>query len=278
MSYIVAYMVQGFGNKLMMFINYIRQFLELKQENPELNKLYILHVVSRHEKSNEKEKFTDIFPKLNDIEWIEFIYSWKEFDTLKKDAIKIFEKLYVFNPDDWIKTKPFVDNYLIVNSKYDYLLDKYDTKKGIALHYRLGDKLEINIKYGEQFLVMNPKYFIDNVNKLTKINRPVYLFSDSPKLAKCALSPYFETIYVVNEDWVETFYLFTKFKRLVLSESTLAICAVNINKNNPVAIIPDYQFVKGKLTNVNWGNKFIYETNRKYKLKPSEYSELSKCV
>lgn len=144
-----------------------------------------------------------------------------------------------------------------LNSDYDYLLDKYDTKKGIAVHVRLGDKFKMNYdnlkkRQPQLFIVMKPQYYIDNVLKmLEKKKGPVYIFSDSIEFAECLLKPYLPNCQIVREDFVETFYLFTKFKRAIISESTLSVAAFYMNFKNPEVIAPAYKVdfdPKGKST------------------------------
>ena len=180
--------------------------------------------------------------KLKNVEFI----SWKEYDTIKKSNMP-FEELNINDGNKWFtdiyftKLKSFIKSYLTINPIYKPLLQKYDTKSGIAIHYRLGDKIEMNLQHPKiMYVVMKPEYFIDNCKKMLQEKPgPIYIFSDSHYLVKCILKELKEAIYV-NIGYIETFYLLTKFKRLIISESTLSIGAALLNKSAKQIVVPNY--------------------------------------
>ena len=254
--YVVAFTAQGFGNKMFFLIGYIYEFKKLKKQYKDLNKLYIATSVSRHEKDIDKEKIQNIFPRLKELEWLEFI-SWEKYDELKTNAFRELVPEYIYKNEPFLDMKNFIKKEMKIDSKYDYLLDKYDTKNGIAVHIRLGDKFEINYenlkKHNRQlFVLMKPEYYVNNVlNMLKEKEGPVYIFSDSNDFAECLIKPYLPNAKIVEEDFVETFYLLTKFKRAIISESTLSISAFYMNFKNPQVIISAYRIdfdPKGKST------------------------------
>lgn len=254
--YAVSFIAQGFGNKVFMFIRYVYEFKKLQKQHKDLEKLYIATYVSHHEKDIDKEKIQNVFPTLKDLDWLEFI-TWKQYDNLKKDAFVQLNPEYLFRYEPFIAMKSFIKKEMKINTDYDYLLDKYDTKNGIAVHIRLGDKFEWNYKNLKSnrpvsFVVMKPEYYVQNVLKmLEKKNGPVYIFSDSVDFAECLIKPSLPNANIVNEDFVEIFYLFTKFKRAIISESTLSISAFYMNFKNPHVIAPAYRVdfdPKGKST------------------------------
>lgn len=273
--YLLSYLKQGFGNKLFMIMKAINTY-----RKGDYDALLLVYTKSHHEKGTPEENVLDIFPKLNELPWLKFI-SWKEYDSLKKDNEELLQD-YEFVPDDFIELRPFIKKYFVMNSKYDYLLDKYDTKKGIGVHIRLGDKFEINKKFlketkRENYLLLQPRYYIEQVENLLKEKKgPVYIFTDSPRFAKC----FGLNAEIVDEGFIETFYLFTKFRRSVISESTLTQAASYMNFFKHKSVVPEYFLENGRITKSPYVHPdyFTLVTDRSYKLKPSEYSELSKCV
>jgi len=217
---------EGLGNKVWMLVSYIYKF---QQSDSEV--LYIFYKKSQHEETRLEE----IFPKLKKLSWLKFIYDRKEYDKIKKDAI-FYEKSFDFDPKHYTHFKPQYFNMdlkiLSLNPDYKPLLKKYDTKNGIVVHYRLGDKLGRS-----DFLIMKPEYFQKHVQKMrAEKEGPVYLASDSMSKAVKLLG--FPVI-PIDEDSASTFYLLTKFKRLILSESTFGIVARYLNADCR-AVIPEY--------------------------------------
>jgi len=195
--YVLSSLKWGFGNKLFMFLYLIYYFKYNKSE-----KLYIVQSPSHHDKRTPEENFVDIFPNLKKLKNVEFI-SWKEYDTIKKSNMP-FEELNINDGNKWFtdiyftKLKSFIKSYLTINPIYKPLLQKYDTKSGIAIHYRLGDKIEMNLQHPKiMYVVMKPEYFIDNCKKMLQEKPgPIYIFSDSHYLVKCILKELKEAIYV----------------------------------------------------------------------------------
>jgi hypothetical protein len=220
----VGVISDGMGNKIWMTITYIYKF---KHSNNKM--LYILNKKSKHEQGNKSERIEEIFPKLKKLKWLKFIYDWKEYDMVKQDAT-IYEKSYDFDPV--VFDMPLTN--FTMNPDYKPLLKKYDTKNGIILHYRLGDKLT-----NPNYVIMKPEYFKKYVEKMLQEKEgPVYLASDSMSKAVKLLG--FPVI-PVEEDAVSTFYLLTKFHRLILSESTFGIVATYLNSVDHHAVIPEYK-------------------------------------
>lgn len=247
----ITYLKQGFGNKMLMFIKSVKEFLKKKDDI-----LYVFAVQSKHETQTDKEKIENIFPKLKQLPWLKFIYSWEEYDALIGQEPTIIKNDYDFTSEIFQGMKTFIKKYLVVNPEYKYLLKEYDTKNGILLHYRLGDKLNLTNKY----LVMKPEYFKKHIKNF---KGPIYMVSDSPQIAK-KLIPEAQIIHI---DWVETFYLMTKFKNAILSESTFGVVASYLNQEQHNFIFPAYhvEISSGKLIDVSWGPVFQYEHDRSYR-------------
>lgn len=214
---------QGLGNKIWMLVGYIYRF-----QHSDSKILYIYYKKSKHEEGNTSEHLEEIFPKLKKLPWLKFIYDWKEYDIIKKDAT-IYENDYDFKPEYFnMDLKVFTPN-----PDYKPLLKKYDTKNGIVLHYRLGDKVRRS-----DYLTMKPEYFLKHVQMmLSESEGPVYLASDSMDKAVKLLGI---SVIPIEEDAVSAFYLLTKFKRLILSDSTFGIVARYLNTDCQ-AVIPEYK-------------------------------------
>lgn len=185
------------------------------------------------------------------------IYKLGKYDEIKGNAFKELVPNYVFRYEPLLDMKNFIKKEMKIDPKYDYLLDKYDTKNGIAVHVRLGDKFQLNYENLKKnkpqlFVLMKPNYYVDYVLKMLQEKEgPVYIFSDSKDFAECLLKPYLPNSKIVEEDFVETFYLFTKFKRAVISESTLSVSAFYMNFKNPQVVVSGYRVdfnPKGKST------------------------------
>jgi len=283
--YVIGILKEGLGNKLFMLVAYINKFRNIHKENKDVNMLYIVQAASKHEEGLKCEQFTHIFPSLKTVDWLKFI-TWKEYDTLKKDAFQEFPVDFLFSKDDFIELKPFIKKHLKMNPIYEKLLDKYDTKKGIAVHVRLGDKFNINynrLNTGrpESFLLMSPRYYIEEVQKLLDEKKgPVYIFSDSVEFSKCLLLPEMPDAIIAKEKAEETFFLFTKFKRAVLSESTFGLAAGYMHGLKHQFVIPSYRLklMKGIITESKYVDPeyFQLEDDTSYKLKPSEYKDIYK--
>jgi len=254
-----------------MLLSHINTF---KKGNGE--SLYILECPCKHDRNSDR--FQIIFPKLNDVPWLHFVDA-NEYETLKGNEMKQPS----FLKENFLELQQFIKKYLKMNEKYENLLDKYDTKKGIAVHIRLGDKFVDNyrqIKAGnkEIYLLMSPRYYIEKTQELlNEKDGPIYVFADSPKFAECFLGNLDWKF--VNEDFPESFFLLTKFKRSVISESTFSIAAHYMNFLKNECIIPSYRLTpsKGNLVDSVYVNSsFRLENDKSYKLEPDEYSQISK--
>ena len=265
--YVLSYIKQGTGNKIFSFLRAVHIFKVLRKKRPSYwTKLYIVHEKSPHEKGLETEKLDYIFPKLKEFEWLEFI-SWKQFDSLKKGLNEFTENTIdgpvsitptILWDSRYFTDEPtFVKNYLKFNPVYEPLLKKYDTKKGILIHYRLGDKFEINQMFLKRnhrprYLLYGPEFYIKHVQKmLEEAPGPIYLASDSPKVAECLLKPSFPDLIPISEDAEHTLYLMSKFKRMVISESTMSAAGGFLNRTAHQIIASKYYIDVGdyKLSN-----------------------------
>jgi hypothetical protein len=254
--YVISFIKQGTGSKIFMILHAINIFKTLKKKRRSYwTKLYIVHEKSPHEKGIETEKLDYIFPKLKEIDWLEFI-SWKQFDSLKKNAKEftdytsdgplIISPSFFWHFGHFTEYPTFIKTYFKFNPVYEFLLKKYDTKKGILIHYRLGDKFQINYNLltrntKPRFIIYEPGFFVKHAKKmLEELPGPIYLASDSPKVAECLLKPSFPELITINEDAESTLYLMSKFKRMIISESTMSAVGGFLNQNAHEIIASKY--------------------------------------
>jgi len=283
--YILSTIKWGFGNKLFMLLYLIYYSIINKAE-----KLYIVQSPSHHDKRTIEENFTEIFPKLKKLKFLEFI-SWKEYDIIKKGS-NMYKEIDINDGNKWftdtnlIKLKDVMNihSYLTINPMYKNVIKKYkiNTNKGIAIHYRLGDKIQINLqKTKPMYVIMKPEYYIYHCQKmLLNENGPVYVFSDSINLAKCLLKEIPNCIFI-DIGYIETFYLLTKIKRLIISDSTLSISAALLNKKAKQIILPNYYIdvttlkIKTHILHDGYSN-IIKENNQKYIMQKTDILQISK--
>ena len=202
----------------MTIINTIHQYLG--------KQIYFLEQLSHHQNRSFYDKLRYIFPNLNNDPKYQ-IMSWKLFDALQKQGIKDTEyddhEMY-YTINGFINLTNSTKNLLKMNSNYDYLVQKYDLKNGIFVHYRLGDKFELN--YNElqknkicKYALFKPDYYVENVKKMLKEKSgKVYILSDSIKIAECLLKNKIPNAIFINEGTAETFYLMTHCNRFIISE------------------------------------------------------------
>jgi len=153
--YILGFLSDGFGNKLYMLTYYIHIFFKIKKYK-KLEKLYLVSYTSGFEKDLEEEKIYNIFPLLKNQDWLEWI-DWDKYKTLKNNIkqtiidteIKEYEKVklplsfkgYVFDKKYFIQSKRFFNKMYQFNSTFEKLDNKFDYN-GVAIHIRLGDKID----------------------------------------------------------------------------------------------------------------------------------------
>jgi hypothetical protein len=239
----------GIGSKILILISILYKVKET---------VFIFDSKSIHQKGIDTEQLIYLFPDLKKHPRIKFIQSWKEYDSLTP-KIPNFIKEYkdISHPDmNCRRTRFFnfvydnhkaafkstsIRKYFKLNPVYSYL-DKLDLKHGIFVHFRLGDKLEINYNNlisGKkiEYILLKPEFYLDYIEKLRKKDEPVYICSDSPKIAKCLLGDQFEYL---DLDANETFYCFRNCSRVILSDSTLTISAVYLGTKKKDLIYPDF--------------------------------------
>ena len=272
---IIIILKNGLGNKLMTIVNLIHKY----RDKP----IYFLEKISIHQIRSFYDRLKYIFPNLNTDKKYS-IMNWNLFDELQKYGIK--ETTYV-DHDVYYAIPGFINlndstrDLLKMNSNYDYLLEKYDLKNGIFVHYRLGDKFEINYKALNDnkscsFILLKAEYYIDNIMKMLKEKSgKVYIMSDSIGAAKCLLNNKILNAIFVNEKTAETFFLMTHCNRLIISDSSMTVSAIYLNKNKPQVIAPNFVvdfYNTCKLNDNFFFNKdmVLFDNNKKYLLNTKE--------
>lgn len=233
MEYILV-LKNGLGNKIFILINFLHRYKNVT--------FHIIDKTSHHQERLSEEKIWHLFPKLKDIKNVSFI-RWKEYDELKKKLPEFEIPFDIFYSIEGFKPK--IKKYFKSNEIYDTLKEKYDLKKGIFVHFRLGDKFDLNLielknNKPPKYVVMKPEYYEYHISNLRMNDEPVYIFSDSIKIAKCLLSGEYT---FVDEGANETFYCFQNARRVIISESTLSIAAVLLGSKKKDFIFPDFLYM-----------------------------------
>jgi len=281
----IVIIINGLGNKLFALANIIEQYKNYK--------IYFTEQISHHQTSRLEKKLKYVFPEIKNCENPKLI-SFKNFDILKNKGIEEIElknDIHFINPIGFIHQKDFLKKYFNMNSSYDYLLDKYDFKDGIFVHVRYGDKFMINYHNLKKntskyfYTLLNPSYYIDNINKMLKeednINRKVYIFSDSIEMTKCLFKSEMNNYIYTDEGSYESFYCFTKCRRLIISESTISIAATYLNYNEDLKVIAP-GFATKNIGNIDktfyiYPSTVTYENDRSYLLDNiKQYNEIIK--
>lgn len=256
-TYCLGILEAGFGNKIYLLAAYLSEFERLKGLYPQLTTLILVHQRSHHEKGGLDEKLNVVFPNLKTYPGLQFT-TWTEFDKKKPGAFKIFEPSFQFTYQTLLQMRETLKPYMRVADKFRGVADDFDVENGIAVHIRMGDKFLQNhysLKHGStsRYLLMAGAYYRDMIDGLrgevVEEDAPIYIFTDSPTFVKCMLGDDFPEAEYVDTNFVQTFFLFTQFKTLILGESTLSAAAVYFNENEDVtAIAPnahiDYEFTK----------------------------------
>jgi hypothetical protein len=264
-KYILGFISDGFGNKMYMLTHYIHIFFEIKKYQ-KIDYLYLHYYTSLHEinvgYNIENGYLYNVFPKINKLNFIKWV-NWDEYNKLKlnikrihniKNNKKLFNKNFNFKkvnlPIRYIveyyknfeKSFYLSDNYnkkiFTFNPNFKKLDKKYNFNIPL-IHVRLGDK--INYTYNAVFrrekkesiyAICTPKFYSDALKLLNIKSKFIYVSTDSKEIFQKFYSQYIDKeIVFIDEIYYNAFYLFTKFKYMILSDSTLSIFASYMNKD-----------------------------------------------
>ena len=238
----------GFGNKVFNII--IGIYLKYKYKYY----IYFVDTKSKHTKKDDPE-ITTIFPRLKN----EFIFiddnegdylghildtyrlevpfqNVRELGDLDKYFTNyrislhathlynlVFDMYYSF---DEHQKKIFKINRLLIDPD---VLSFIKQTNYAAVHIRYGDKLKQsfpkkNEKYNLTFVLYTPKYYYNNIKK---INMPVIILTDSPKLVdEFIIKRYNVTnAKIIDTNFLNSFYLLLYSNICILSHSTFSYCA-----------------------------------------------------
>jgi len=267
MEYLLV-LKNGLGNKIFILINFIHKYKNVH--------FHIVDSKSHHQEGFAEEKIWHLFPKLKDLPNVSFI-RWREYDQLKKTMPEFevpFDIYYVTSG-----FKPATKKLFVPAPEYEALETKYDFKKGIFVHFRLGDKFRLNLaelRKGKsvKYVVMKPEFYEDHISELRKKDEPVYIFTDEPELAKCLISREYT---FVDEGANETFYCFQNARRVIISESTLSIAAVLLGSKKKDLVVPNFLYMPPDYKLVTSPYFSEGESNKKYLLRTLEdYTDIVK--
>jgi hypothetical protein len=280
--YILGFLSDGFGNKLYMLTYYIHIFFKIKKYK-KIEKIYLVSYTSDHEKDTEKEKIYNIFPSLKKQKWLVWI-DWDKYKTLKKNIkqtiidteIKEYNKIklplnlkgYIFDKRYFIQSERFFNKLYQFNSTFKKLNNNFDYNS-IAIHIRLGDKIDYvydfvikGKKNTRVFAVYTPEFYRDLLKNFdTKIK--VYIFTDSPQIFQKFYAKHIKHKFeLVNVEFYEAFYLMSKFRNIIISESTLSIYASYLNDFNKKRIFGHkYMIQTGKISKITYIESNLITTN-----------------
>lgn len=138
---------------------------------------------------------------------------------------------YMKSYEDEIKNEWFKFKEPII-SKGEEILNKYDLEKSILIHFRGGDYKNIN-KY-----FLPKKYYEDAIEYFGGDEKNVIIITDDIECAK-TFFPFSE---IINNEIGVDLYLLTKFKKIIIPNSSFSWWGAWLNKNNPCIIAPKYWF------------------------------------
>lgn len=284
-KYILGFISDGFGNKMFMITHYIHIFMKIRQYQ-DIDYLYLHYYTSMHELNNvknlDKGLIYNVFPKIKKLDFIRWV-NWDEYNILKLN-IKIIHKIKnnreLFNKNfnakkvnlpiryiveyyknfkkEYYLNDNFNKNLFTFNSDFKKLDKKYNFNIPI-IHARLGDKIDFtyNAVFRKQkkeqiYAINSPFFYIEALKLFNFRSKFIYVSTDSPNIFKKFYSKFFDKkIVFIKENYYNIFYLFTKFKYLILSDSTLSIFASYMNKN-----------LKKSVSHGLYLNHFIYNNSK----------------
>lgn len=250
--YILSVIKYGLGNKLFMLVYFMYLYKNLKN----VNKIYIVQKKSIHD--NELIDLYHIFPNLKKLSWLTFI-NWDIYDKLKINTINVSTKSEDYSlrlleiqkknieitgnfniTFDSLYFKNYMKKYFIFSSSIkSNITFKYNEDQIILIHIRLGDKLCMIynnvIKKNKKIYIMSvftPEFYKYCVKKILKGNnniKYIYIFSDSKKIVQNFYIPVLKkafknlSIRLFENEYnnYEILYIFSVFKYVILSDSTL---------------------------------------------------------
>lgn len=297
--YILSTIKYGIGNKLFILVYLIYLYKNITQ----INKIYIVQKKSKFEK--ELINIYKIFPNLKKLSWLKFIdwkiydklkvqdrkniinidannISIEELKVQKQNIIFTGNMNVTFNS---IYFQDYMKKYFTFSSS---IQNKIFIKKNlmneiILIHIRLGDKLNIvynNIikKISNVYIVSiyTPefyKYCIQQILNKNKKIKYVFIFTDSSKIVERFYIPLLKSSFqnlhfkIENKKMknYEIIYIFSIFKYIILSDSTLTYFGTYLSQVKERIIWNHYYSILSKKKNNYQKNNYIIKKNKDYK-------------
>jgi hypothetical protein len=272
--FVIASIKEGFGNRVWMLAQTIQLF---RSKYMGSGILCVVEQASRHDKGFPEESMKYVFPSLTKLKWLKFI-GWKEYDILRQDPeTVVLQPSFEFSYDVF---DSFIKKHFVLNPVFDKVFEKYDTRKGTAIHIRLGDKFKLNYRLAKKgsppsYALPSPTYYADHAK-----NGPIYVFTDSPDIVECVFmeSLPVDAILVKDEPFWNVFALFTKFRHIIVSDSTLVTAARYWNRKDTRAVAPMYRSWEGelKISPLLNPDLFVRDNRKDIILRGSDYIEIHK--
>ena len=192
-----------------------------------------------------------------------------------KYIFEIYPKLDLKYKKIFEINKALITKNIVEISKNDYVL----------VHIRYGDKLDISHKayYKNdkssifKFIIYKPEYYIKMIKKFQNNNKKIFIISDDNIIVKkYILSKInYDNVHLLDTSILDSFYLLTKAKYIILSISTFSFLGMLINLNLKKAfylkrpkelnkfIIPEEMHFKTNKIKIYENKKYILNYDKK---------------
>jgi hypothetical protein len=247
----------GFGNKIYRIIIglYIKQ-INNKTFNSMIKK-------SKHDDDNYTYHILNIFPNLKkeitlfdnyeildkyfplderiniDCSYnFDFYFQKSNKPIFLQKVSKCFKYIFEIYPKLDLKYKKILEINEAIISKNIVEMSKNEF---VLVHIRYGDKLDISHKayYRNKkenifkFITYKPEYYIKMIKKFQKKNKKILIISDDNTIVKKFIlnKINYDNIHLLDISFLDSFYLLTKAKYIILSISTFSFLGMLINLN-----------------------------------------------
>ena len=157
-----------------------------------------------------------------------YFQSWRYFHSLRQGTFTSRDLILKSGGSAWFRD----------------MAEEITTVKPIVVHVRRGDYLRLRSEFG----LVGVDYYKSALDVLLDQlgSRPIYVFSDSPEIAKSEFSKIQGGLLFVDppksSEPAESIVLMSNASAHVLSNSTFAFWGALLNENNPVVIAPNPWF------------------------------------
>lgn len=283
-KFILIHFYTGFGNKI--FDSIIALYIKYNFNYD----IYFTNTIGPH---YENYLINQIFPELS-----------KEINFINENQSKNIQKI-ITNPILHIRTNSisnlksfFISDKIRLKTSllYKFVFDMYKTfdskikdiysinekiltkqllyhKNYATIHIRYGDKLFLAIKKNNcdkylKFPIFTPEYYYEQIINIKKLNLPIFILTDSPKIINHFLIKKYniqKDVVLKNFSFIDSFYLMLKSNLSVLSQSTFSFSSYLLSNNNNkkyiFCSIPEYS---PKTFDYLLSNEWTIHNNKKY--------------